>query len=426
MNKLSSKEENVFLSVIIPAYNAEKYIQKSILSVIRQEIPKMEIIVVNDGSTDRTAEIVLSLTCEYEYIKLITISNKGVSHARNVGLSLAKGEYITFVDADDYLEKNVYQIMLAEMMKWNADIVEGACRKESVNGSLLCNCSLRKEIVRGDGKCAEHFLKQTNCYNYMCNKITRITSNSHREWFERLESYLDLVPLEKKMILARAIFYCLNKIDSSHIFMGLDARSRALICIEKLLEETEIGAMQKFADEISDKYDKLYMIDQILYWFQNTRSFKTDEIKRRENILKERFSGMCEKVIEEKINIYDDSYYVRYNVWGLIRYLKIKENREDIVRDYIAQIINEENIFRVMGDMISQSIGNMYGYKITNENFGIFFKDESLLDLLLQRVYPKTRSEEFVLKVYEKFKSEETNSWGDKEIVSEVEVLLEL
>lgn len=173
MNKLSSKEEIVFLSVIIPAYNAEKYIQKSILSVIRQEIPKMEIIVVNDGSTDRTAEIVLSLTCEYEYIKLITISNKGVSHARNVGLSLAKGEYITFVDADDYLEKNVYQIMLAEMMKWNADIVEGACRKESVNGRLLCNCSLRKEIVRGDGKCAEHFLKQTNCYNYMCNKIYR-------------------------------------------------------------------------------------------------------------------------------------------------------------------------------------------------------------------------------------------------------------
>lgn len=263
-------------------------------------------------------------------------------------------------------------------------------------------------------------------YRFMCNKIENISSNYHREWFERLESYLNLVPSEKKMILAKAIFYCLNKISSSHIFMGLDAQSRALVCIEVLLEETELGVMQEFADEISAKYDKLYMIDQILYWFQNTRSFKTDEIKRRENILKERFSGMCEKVIEEKINIYDDSYYVRYNVWGLIRYLKIKENREDIVRDYIAQIINEENIFRVMGDMISQSIGNMYGYKITNENFGIFFKDESLLDLLLQRVYPKTRSEEFVLKVYEKFKSEETNSWGDKEIVSEVEVLLEL
>lgn len=228
------------------------------------------------------------------------------------------------------------------------------------------------------------------------------------------------------MILAKAIFHCLNKINSSHIFMGLGAQSRALICTEKLLEEIEINVIQEFADEISVKYDKLYMIDQILYWFQNTRSFKTDEIKRKENILKESFSRMCEKVIEEKINIYSDSYYVRYNVWGLIRYLKVKENRTDIVHKYIAQIISEENIFRVMGDMISQSVAKMYGYKITDENFEIFFEDTSLLDLLLRRVIPKTQSEEFVLEVYEKFKSDEVNSWGDKEVVSEVEVLLEL
>ena len=206
------------------------------------------------------------------------------------------------------------------------------------------------------------------------------------------------------MILAKAIFCCLNKISLSRISIKLDAQSRALLCIEMLLEETEIGEMQKFTDEISVKYDKLYMIDQILYWFQNTRSFKIDDVKRKENILIERFSEMCEKVIEEKINIYDDSYYVRYNVWGLIRYLKIKENREDIVRDYIVHIINEKNVFRIMGDMISQSIGKGYGYKISDENFGIFFKDGSLLDLLLQKVVPKTPSEKFVLKVYERFR----------------------
>ena len=161
-------------------------------------------------------------------------------------------------------------------------------------------------------------------------------------------------------------------------------------------------------------------------WYQNTRTPSADDVKRREDILKEKFSEMCEKVIEEKINIYADSYYVQYNVWGLIRYLKIKENREDIVHKYIARIINEENIFRVMGDMITQSIGNAYGYKIGDENFAIFFENVSLLDSLLQKVVPKTQSEEFVLKVYEKFKSGETNSWGDKEIISEVEVLLKL
>ena len=263
-------------------------------------------------------------------------------------------------------------------------------------------------------------------YNYIYNKIINIPEAAQREWFERLETYLDSVPLEKKLILAKTIFNCLNKINSSRTFMGLDAQSRALVCIELLLEETAIDVMQEFANEISDEYDKLYMIDQILYWFHNTRALNIDDVKERENILKERFSEMCEKVIGEKIDIYADSYYVRYNVWGLIRYLKIKENREEIVHDYIAHIINGENIFRVMGDMITQSIGNAYGYKINDENFGIFFQDTSLLDLLLQEVIPRTQSEEFVLKVYEKFKSDETNSRGDKEIVSEVEVLLKL
>lgn len=263
-------------------------------------------------------------------------------------------------------------------------------------------------------------------YIYICNKITKIPKDSQREWFERLESYLVSVPSENKIILAKSIFYCLNKINSSHIFLGLDAQSRALVCIELLLEETEINVMQKFADDIIVEYDKLYMIDQILYWFQKTRSLFTDDVKKRENVLKERFSEMCEKVIQEKINIYDDSYYVQYNIWGLIRYLKIKENRKEIVHEYIAQILNEENVFRVMADMISQSIGNAYGYKISDENFEIFFKDTSLLDTLLRKINPKTQSEKFVLKVYNKFKSDETDSWGDKEIISEDEVFLKL
>lgn len=263
-------------------------------------------------------------------------------------------------------------------------------------------------------------------YEYLCDKIARIPAGIQREWFERLQSYLDLIPAEKKLIFTKSIFDCLNNISSSFVFMGLNAQSRALVCIELLLEETEINAMQKFANEIRAKYDKLYMIDQILYWFQNTRSQHTEDVKIRETILKEKFSEMCEKIIEEEINIYADSYYIQYNIWGLIHYLKIKENRGEIVHTYIAKIINNENIFRVMGDMISQSIGNAYGYRISEENFEIFFKDTSLLDLLLQKVAPKTQSEKFVLKVYDKFKSDETDSRSNKEITSEVEVLLKL
>lgn len=263
-------------------------------------------------------------------------------------------------------------------------------------------------------------------YECMCSQIVNIPGGAQREWFERLENYLDLIPTDKKIILVKSIFDCLNKINSSRVSVGLDTQTRALLCIELLLEETEINAMQEFVESIADEYGKLYMIDQIIYWFQSTRSQHTDDVKIRENILKEKFSEMCEKVIQEEINIYVDPYYVQYNVWGLMRYLKIKENREEIVHAYIAKIINEETIFRVMGDMLSQSIGNGYGYKIDKDNFKLFFEDESILDSLLKKVKPKTQSEEFILEVYEKFKGDETNAWGDKQIISKTEVLLEL
>ncbi len=159
------------LSVIIPAYNSEKFIMKCLLSVVRQKVSAMEIIVVNDGSTDNTAEIVSTLAEQHDMIRLFSTKNQGVAHARNVGLRLARGKYITFVDADDYLEPDAYSSMLYEMKKHNADIVEGACRKEKINGALLYKCMLHEEVIEGKYNCAKHFLEQENCYNYMCNKI---------------------------------------------------------------------------------------------------------------------------------------------------------------------------------------------------------------------------------------------------------------
>lgn len=164
-------KNQILLSVIIPAYNSEKFIKKCLQSVIRQEIREIEILVINDGSTDQTAEITAALAKEYDCIRLVTIENRGVSHARNVGLRMANGRYITFVDSDDYLEPDAYRIMLEEMLKHDADIVEGACRKEKPNGALLCNRYLYRETIRGEMDCAEHFLKQKNCFNYMWNKI---------------------------------------------------------------------------------------------------------------------------------------------------------------------------------------------------------------------------------------------------------------
>jgi FkbM family methyltransferase len=108
LNLVCTVPQNEIVSIIIPAYNAEKYIEETINSVFQQTYQYFEIIVVNDGSTDNTRNIVEDLTEKDSRITLINKSNTGVSDTRNVGISEAIGSYIAFLDADDYwLENNL-------------------------------------------------------------------------------------------------------------------------------------------------------------------------------------------------------------------------------------------------------------------------------------------------------------------------------
>lgn len=100
------------VSIIIPAYNQEKYISECLNSVIKQTLTDWECIVVNDGSTDSTKEIVLSYADHYPKIRMIEQSNKGLSSARNTGLRQAKGAYIQFLDSDDAISKNKLKVQL--------------------------------------------------------------------------------------------------------------------------------------------------------------------------------------------------------------------------------------------------------------------------------------------------------------------------
>ena len=100
------------VSIIIPAYNVELYIEKCVLSIISQTHYNVEIIVINDGSTDNTKEIVERLALVDKRIKLVNRVNSGVSSSRNHGLEIAKGDWIVFVDGDDYLSEDYVEYML--------------------------------------------------------------------------------------------------------------------------------------------------------------------------------------------------------------------------------------------------------------------------------------------------------------------------
>ena len=102
------------VSIIIPIYNSEKYLKKCIDSILEQKYNNLEIILINDGSTDNSGKICDRLAIEDKRIKVIHKLNEGVSIARNKGLEMAKGEYIFFIDSDDYIDENIISLLKME------------------------------------------------------------------------------------------------------------------------------------------------------------------------------------------------------------------------------------------------------------------------------------------------------------------------
>lgn len=109
------------LSVIIPVYNAEKFLHKSIESVICQTFQDWELILVNDGSKDGSLAVCQEYAKNEPRIKLIDKQNEGAGPARNAGLEIAQGKYVTFIDADDWMDADAYQTLVDEMEKTDAD-----------------------------------------------------------------------------------------------------------------------------------------------------------------------------------------------------------------------------------------------------------------------------------------------------------------
>ena len=111
------------LSVVMPVYNVEKYINECIDSVLNQTMKDFELIVVDDGSTDSSGLILDEYQAKDNRVTVIHKKNEGVSAARNDALEKCQGEYIYIMDSDDYLELNAFQIMYDEIIRTGADVV---------------------------------------------------------------------------------------------------------------------------------------------------------------------------------------------------------------------------------------------------------------------------------------------------------------
>ncbi len=130
---------NEKVSVIIPAYNAEKYLRECLDSVLNQTYKNVELIIVNDGSQDGTKDILEEYKSRYSNVQVIHTENGGVSRARNIGLEHADSDYIMFLDSDDLLVSNAIEILLFDLKDNVADIACGLMNSGVSNGAISCN-----------------------------------------------------------------------------------------------------------------------------------------------------------------------------------------------------------------------------------------------------------------------------------------------
>lgn len=154
----------ILISIIVPIYNKERHLNNCLESISKQDYENMEIILINDGSKDRCHDIIKEWIGKESRIKYYFQTNQGVALTRNKGISLAKGKYVFFVDADDTIERNAISKLVNEATKTNADIVVSNFIEKKEN-KINKKSSLKERFI----DCSEQGLSQVKADMFLIN-----------------------------------------------------------------------------------------------------------------------------------------------------------------------------------------------------------------------------------------------------------------
>lgn len=161
------------ISVIIPCYNVELYLERCVASVVSQTYRELEIILVDDGSTDATGELCDSLAQKDTRIKVVHKENGGLSDARNAGIDVAQGDFYSFIDGDDYLEADAYEAMISEMKNEDVSLVSAGMIVENINGNKHVNMSRERLILNKEEALLNLLSSVRTIGQSSCNKLFR-------------------------------------------------------------------------------------------------------------------------------------------------------------------------------------------------------------------------------------------------------------
>lgn len=239
--------EKDLISIIIPVYNCEKYIEKCIKSVINQTYKNIEILCINDGSTDESLKVLKKLELEDKRIIVIDKINEGVSVARNTGLDTAKGKYISFIDSDDWIDENFIEILYKTLIKKQVDVVrcnnyittdknEKIYNLENSSNTYIDNKNI-SQILSNIINC------KLNCYVMLLlikkEKIVNVRFNNRIHMMEDTLFYIDMLNyIENMYIFDKPLYHYFQNIDGAcRNKKHLERNIKEILMVNKLIKD---------------------------------------------------------------------------------------------------------------------------------------------------------------------------------------------
>lgn len=179
-------QQHPVVSILIPAYNVAAYLPQCLNSVVNQTYQYLQVVVVDDGSKDNTLEIARQYAEKYAFVEVHYQENAGVATARNALISLATGDYVLFVDSDDWIEYDMVECMLKVLGESESNIVVCGCFKE-LNGTSIINSVANKGyVIEGAEEIVKTFLMHKELNGSLWNKIVP------RKYFEGITFRKDI------------------------------------------------------------------------------------------------------------------------------------------------------------------------------------------------------------------------------------------
>lgn len=208
------------ISIIVPVYNAAAFLDACITSLMKQSYRNLEILLVNDGSTDDSLELCKAYASRDSRIIVVDKENEGPGSARNVGLEIATGDFIGFVDSDDYVSLEMYEKLILAIMDADADIAECGYFITPLDHRAIEKRSLKSEVLVGEDECTRKFLATVNTTHHCWNKLYRSSIVGHVRFalFKYSEDYVFNAKAfsycRKKVTIAECCYYYVTNPDS--------------------------------------------------------------------------------------------------------------------------------------------------------------------------------------------------------------------